>query len=42
MNLADRDQKGDAIFKLVDKMLNGSVRALGKLITLVEEEVPLS
>jgi len=40
MNLAEKDQRGDSIFDLVDKMLNGSVRALGKLITLVEDENP--
>jgi len=40
MNLAEKDQRGNSIFDLVDKMLNGSVRALGKLITLVEDECP--
>jgi LAO/AO transport system kinase len=40
MNLAERDKRDHFAIDLVDKMLNGSIRALGKLITLVEDESP--
>ncbi|MBW2106334.1 MAG: methylmalonyl Co-A mutase-associated GTPase MeaB [Deltaproteobacteria bacterium] len=40
MNLSEKDQRDSSVLELVDKMLKGSVRALGKLITLIEDESP--
>ncbi|MFH1974156.1 MAG: methylmalonyl Co-A mutase-associated GTPase MeaB [Pseudomonadota bacterium] len=40
MNSSEKTQRDNSIFELVDRMLNGSVRALGRLITLIENEVP--
>jgi len=42
MNLQENAGSGNSIFVLVDKMLKGSVRALGQLITLVEDDDPSS
>lgn len=40
MHLSEKDQRDSSALELVDKMLKGSVRGLGKLITLVEDESP--
>jgi len=40
MNFSEKAQRDNSIFELVDRMLNGSVRALGRLITLVEDQGP--
>ncbi|KKL79969.1 hypothetical protein LCGC14_2009480, partial [marine sediment metagenome] len=40
MHLTEKNQRDSFVLELVDKMLKGSVRALGKLITLIEDECP--
>jgi LAO/AO transport system kinase len=40
MNCVGKTERNDSISGLVDGMLKGSVRALGKLITLIENESP--
>jgi LAO/AO transport system kinase len=40
MNSEEKARIDNSVFKLVDQMLNGSIRALGRIITSVEDEIP--